>query len=269
MAVKIGHASADENGKAYGGKDGDQTKREVRLDEWYEKGWNYVLRPKSKELAEKSAQACEAACNNNNVGYNQHRRNTLYACALEVGFDLSKIKKPCSCDCSSLMHVCAIAGGARLSYGSNGLTTTTMVKMFVASGNYEKMSATKYTTSDKYLQRGDILVKEGSHTLMILEDGDAVKKTTATSSSSNTTKDKKEYAKNKSDKYNKSYTTTSDLNLRAGAGTNKDKVTVIPKGGKVRCYGYYTNVGNTAWLYVVYGNYKGFCSSKYLKEKEK
>ena len=263
MSVLVGHASASEYG-TIDGKDGDQTKREVRLDKWYKGGWHYVLRPKTKALAEKSAQACEAACNNNNIGYSQYRRNTLYTEALQVGMDLSKIKNPCCCDCSSLQHVCAIAGGARLSYGSNGLTTSTMVKAFVASGNYEKMSATKYLTSDKYLMRGDILVKEGSHTLMILEDGEAIKKTTTTTST-NTTSVKKEYAKNKSEKYDKSYTTTSDLNLRAGAGTSKDKVTVIPKGAKVRCYGYYTNVGNTAWLYVVYGKYKGFCSSKYLK----
>lgn len=262
MAKLIGHASCDENGKAYGGKQGDQTTKEVRLDEWYSKGWQYLLRPKTKELAEKSAQACEAACKNDNIGYDQHRRNVLYVCALEVGFDLSKVEKPCSCDCSSLMHVCAIAGGARLSYGSNGLTTKTMVNAFVASGNYKKESATKYLTSDKYLKRGDILVKEGSHTLMILEDGDEVKKaTTATT----TTSIKIDYAKNKDTKYNKKYTTTSDLNLRTGAGTSKDKITVIPKGASVRCYGYYTNVGDTAWLYVVYGNFKGFCSSKYLK----
>ena len=262
MAVLVGHASASEHGTV-DGKDGDQTKREVRLDNWYKGGWNYVLRPKTKELAEKSAQACEAACKNDNIGYSQYRRNSLYACALEVGFDLLKIKKKCSCDCSSLQHVLSICAGSGLSYGSNGLTTRTMVKAFVASGNYEKMSATKYLTSDKYLQRGDILVKEGSHTLMILEDGDAIKKTTATST--NTTSVKIEYAKNKSEKYDRQYTTTSDLNLRTGAGTDKTKVTVIPKGGKVRCYGYYTNVGNTAWLYVVYGKYKGFCSSKYLK----
>lgn len=260
MAVRVGHAVASEYGTV-DGLDGNQTGKELRIGTWYKGGWNYVLRPKTEELAEKSAQACEAACNNSAIGYSQYRRNTLYACALEVGFDLSKIEKACSCDCSSLQHVCSIAGGSKLSYGSNGLTTSTMVKAFVASGNYEKLSATKYLTSDEYLKRGDVLVKEGSHTLMILEDGDAVKKANTTT----TTEVKIEYAKNKSEKYDKSYTTTSDLNLRAGAGSDKTKITVIPQGGKVRCYGFYTNIGSTPWLYVVYGKYKGFCSSKYLK----
>lgn len=260
MAVKIAHASSSEHGTV-DGKNGDQTGREVRIDKWYKGGWHYVLRPKTKELAEKSALACEAACKNEKIGYSQYRRNGLYTCALEVDFDLSKIEKACCCDCSSLQHVCSIVGGSGLSYGSNGLTTRTMVNAFVGSGCYEKLSATKYLTSDKYLKRGDVVVKEGSHTFMVLEDGDAVKKTTTTTTPSV----KVEYAKNKDKKYDKKYITTSDLNLRTGAGTSKDKITIIPKGASVRCYGYYTNVGNTTWLYVVYGKYKGFCSSRYLQ----
>lgn len=172
MAVKIGHASIAENGKATGGAGGDQTGKEVCTRNWYNKPWNVLLRPKSAALAEKSAQACEAACNNANIGYDQYGRNTLHTKAKAVGYDLGKITAPCECDCSSLMHVCAIAGGANLSYGSNGHTTRTMVKEFVASGDYEKLTASKYLTSDKYLQRGDILVKEGSHTVMVLGNGE-------------------------------------------------------------------------------------------------
>lgn len=172
MAVRIGHASGDENGKARGGKAGDQTGKEVCIRNWYSKGWNVLLRPRSAALAEKSAQACEEACANDNNGYDQGGRNTLNAEAKSVGYDLSEIADPCESDCSSLMHVCAIAGGANLSYGSNGYTTRTMVKAFAASGDYIKLTDSKYLTSDKYLQRGDILVKEGSHTVMVLDNGE-------------------------------------------------------------------------------------------------
>lgn len=171
MAVKIGHASLDERGKASGGSAGDQTAKEVCTRNWYNKSWNVLLRPKNAELAEKSAKACEAACANPNIGYDQNGRNTLNTKAKAVGYDLSKITAVCECDCSSLMHVCAIAGGANLDYGSNGYTTSTMVRAYVASGDYEKLTASKYLTSDKYLHRGDILVKEGSHTVMVLGDG--------------------------------------------------------------------------------------------------
>lgn len=70
------------------------------------------------------------------------------------------------------------------------------------------------------------------------------------------------------------YQTTTGLNMRAGAGTSKTILTVIPKGDKVTCYGYYTNVNGTKWYYVTYKNSKGICftgfvSSKYLKYLKK
>lgn len=170
MAVRIGHASIDENGKANSGKAGDQTGKEVVIRDWYSKPWNVLLRPTSSTLAEKSAQACEAACANANIGYDQYQRNTLYTKAKTVGFDLSKVDA-CECDCSSLMHVCAIAGGAALEYGSNGYTTRTMVKAFMESGDYLKLTGSEYLTSSRQLKRGDILVKEGSHTVMVLDNG--------------------------------------------------------------------------------------------------
>lgn len=171
----IGHASGDEKGRASGGKAGDSTKKEVCTRSWYNGSWHTVLRPKTRTLAEKSAAACEAACANNLIGYDQSQRNTLNTQAKAVGYDLAKITKACECDCSSLMHTCAIAGGARLSYGSNGFTTRNMVKYFVASGDYEKLTDAKYLKSDKYLLRGDILVKSG-HTAMNLTDGEGTKK---------------------------------------------------------------------------------------------
>lgn len=178
MAIKIGHASKDERGKFNSGTAGDQTGAEVYTRSWYNAGWNVVLRPKSADLAEKSAVACEKACANNKIGYDQYQRNNLYKEAQKVGFDLAKIKTACECDCSSLMHVCAIVGGAKLTYGTNGLVTFNMVAAFVASGDYEKLTGSKYCTQDKYLKRGDILVKESGHTAMVLSHGSAVSKPT-------------------------------------------------------------------------------------------
>lgn len=176
MSVKIGHASIDERGKARNGKAGDQTKAEVCTRAWYNGKFDYLLRPKTKELANGSAKACEDACANNNVGYDQNQRNTLYKEAVKCNFNLKKIDTPCESDCSSLMTVCAIAGGANLKYGTNGFTTSTMVKAFKASGDYEVFATSKYLSTDKYLKRGDILVREGYHTVMVLENGSEVKK---------------------------------------------------------------------------------------------
>lgn len=182
MAVKIGHASLDERKKIKGGVAGDQG-AELCIRTWWNKPWDFVLRPKSATLAEKSAKACEDACANKNIGYDQNQRNTLHTQARKVDFDLSKITVPCECDCSSLMHVCALAGGANITYGSNGAATINMKSRFTVNGEYEVLTDSKYLTSDKYLKRGDILVKEGSHTVMVLEDGSGVSKMETTTES--------------------------------------------------------------------------------------
>lgn len=63
-------------------------------------------------------------------------------------------------------------------------------------------------------------------------------------------------------------TASSGLHIRNGAGTSKASFAVLPKGTKVRNYGYYTTVSGIKWLYVqvTYNGvkYTGFCSSEYL-----
>ena len=65
------------------------------------------------------------------------------------------------------------------------------------------------------------------------------------------------------------YITTANLHMRDDAGKDSKSLVVLPRGTKVRCYGWYTMDGETKWLYVrtTYKGvvYTGFCSSKYLK----
>ena len=77
MSVKIGSARIDENGKARGGKAGDQTGKELSTQSWYKhsKGWR-VFRAKSAEVAEKIAQDMQWACDNKHIGYDQGQRLT-------------------------------------------------------------------------------------------------------------------------------------------------------------------------------------------------
>jgi hypothetical protein len=68
------------------------------------------------------------------------------------------------------------------------------------------------------------------------------------------------------------YTTTaSKLNVRHGAGTLNALMVTIPKGTKVRCYGYYSiSPTGYKWLYISFNyrgvTYQGFASSSYLKK---
>ena len=173
MAIKIGHASISEKGTVTGNA-GDSNGKEVCTRGWYNGGWQFVLRPTSSTLAEKSAKACEKGCANANIGYDQNQRNTLNTQAKKVGYDLSKVTNNCETDCSAFMTVCAISGGANIEYGGNAPTTSTMKIRFANSGDYTILTDSKYLTSDKYLKRGDILVKAGSHTVMVLENGSGV-----------------------------------------------------------------------------------------------
>ena len=173
--IKIGHASISEHGTAYGDA-GDSTSREVYIIENYNISNidpYIVLRPKTSAIAAKSVSACIAGCNNDNIGYSQSTRNTLYNLAKGLGFDLSQVGL-CNTDCSAFMTVCAIAAGARITYGSNAPTTSNMRTRFSQSGDYEVLTNTKYTTKTDFLKAGDILVHENTHTVMVLENGSEV-----------------------------------------------------------------------------------------------
>lgn len=168
---KIGHSSIDENGKAHSGVAGDQTGKEVCIRNWYDGKWHTLLRCDDSKKAEIMAKSCEAACNNPNVGYDQYQRNTLRKQAQLNNYDLSKVGK-CECDCSSLMSVCAECAGIDIPYSNgNAPTTRTMEDSFESTNLFKSYHDEKYLTSDKYLKRGDILIKNG-HTVMVLEDGE-------------------------------------------------------------------------------------------------
>lgn len=77
---------------------------------------------------------------------------------------------------------------------------------------------------------------------------------------------KTEAAKSFDKGYSKAYkVTAAALNMRSGAGTDKPILTRLNKGATFRCYGYYTAVNGTVWLYGVAGGKTGFCSKAYLQ----
>lgn len=167
MSVKIGHASIDENNKAKGGNAGDQTKKEVCTRAWYNKPWTSVIRPKDSSAAEKIATAMEQACANDNIGYDQNQRTTLYTQAKAVNWDLSKIATACECDCSALVAVCVNAAGIPV---SKDIYTGNELSSLKATGKFDVYTTSQHISSDTYLKRGDILLGSG-HTAIVLSDG--------------------------------------------------------------------------------------------------
>lgn len=170
--MRIGHSSINELGKTSGGKAGDNNGREVCFSTYTKRNYNYVLRAKDKNIAEKIASACEDGCRNDHIGYSQPHRLTLRTQAKLVGMDLSLISKDCECDCSSFVAVCCECAGIPVPYPSgNAITTSNMKVHLMNTGYFDLLTDSKYLNSEKYLQRGDILVVVSSHTIIALEDG--------------------------------------------------------------------------------------------------
>ena len=170
MAVMIGSARIDENGRAHGGKAGDQTGKEVSTQNWYKhsKGW-VVLRAKDPKKAEKIAQAMRAACANDNIGYDQYQNQTLWNEVKDKGYDPAKASKPCETDCARLVRVCCAYAGIM----ARDFYTATEAAYLMDTGEFVKFTSSKYTNQDDYLGEGDILVtKTKGHTAVALTNGD-------------------------------------------------------------------------------------------------
>lgn len=177
MSVLIGHASISETGGVNGAK-GDSTGKEVYTRTWYSKPWDFMAIHPDATVREKHAKAVEQACANDNIGYGQSDRNTLYTLAKAVSFNLSKVGK-CNCDCSSLQNVAAVASGAPgVTYGSNGWTTYTMKAALLAAG-YKIITDSVYLKSEAYCVRGAIYVNISSHTVCGLTNGSKASQTLA------------------------------------------------------------------------------------------
>lgn len=169
MSVKIGSARIDENGKAKGGRAGDQTGREVSAQSWYRhaKGWR-VFRAKDPAVAERIAQDMQWACDNSHIGYDQGQRLTLYDVSKPLGFNCKRVDTSCETDCSALVRVCCAYAGVTLP----NFRTPTEPAALLDSGAFVELKGAKYTDSDKYLKRGDILVtRTQGHTVVVLSSG--------------------------------------------------------------------------------------------------
>ena len=118
----------------------------------------------------------EQACKNDNIGYAQDKRNTSATEAQKVDYKLSKITNPCDADCSSLVRL--VVNCAYYAYDktlpldfSATFYTGNMISVLVKTGKFTAYYDQKYTKTDAYLKRGDILVASGSHTVVALKDG--------------------------------------------------------------------------------------------------
>lgn len=273
MAVKIGNARKDENGNIHGGAAGDQTGREVCTQDWYSYPWNCVLRASDSATAEKIAQAMEYACANNNIGYDQYQRTTLYAAVASMGWypgNIAKVKTKVETDCSALVAVCVNCALGKAAV-SKDIYTGNEASSLLSTGKFSKLVDSRYLTGTSYLRRGDILINTKSHTAVVVDTGSkATPDTTVPTPVSGQTGNISP-AKSFDKQFAKTYTVSASggLNMRKGPGTSYGIIKTLPTGTKATCYGYYSRIGTDNWMLVVAVvdnvKYTGYCISKYLK----
>ena len=165
MSIIVGSARHDENGKYSGGKQGDQTGREVSTQVFYvhKKGW-YVLRAKSADVANKIASAMYTACANDNIGYSQSDRYGVVKKGVNT-------KTKVNCDCSSLVRACIKEATGK---DVGDFSTYWENSMILSSGMFD--DAGEYTDG-MTLYTGDILVtKTQGHTVVVVSGNSRTEK---------------------------------------------------------------------------------------------
>lgn len=241
--AKFASASIDEHGKAMGGKAGDQTGKEVKIQDYYlnKKGWR-VFRPKSAQDAEKIAYDAESAALNNKIGYDQGQRQTLYNAAEKVGFDCAKVTTPCETDCSALVRVCLAYAGINV---PANFRTYNEPNYLLKTGVFEELTEAKYTKSGNYLRRGDILVTPTQgHTVVVIRGGSGADEVTPA------------YPRNIE-------VTAKSVYVRTAPNTSGRILGIAYKGDLLPYQG--TSDKVTGWHLVIFKNQNGWITPKYTK----
>lgn len=164
--AKIGHATSNENGQVLGGRPGDQTGREVRINDFNDgQVWQILYRPINNAVAKAAAENMRQACNNNNIGYSTdlNARYTMYTEMKKVG-KISAITVPCSTDCSQLVVSCFILAGLGL---TQYMWTGNEEEVLMGSGQFQKLTDPQLLKGNG-LKEGDVLWRKG-HTAMVVE----------------------------------------------------------------------------------------------------
>lgn len=212
MAVKIGHASIDENGKVAGGKVGDQTDKEICIREWYKKPWNVMLICTDEKIADKAADYMEQICKNDSYGYDQRQRTTGYTSIKKNGVAKGKGEF----DCSSLVASCYNLAGLDVNVNC---TTRNLRKALLATGKFKAYEDAAHINTSDYALRGAVYLSEGHHVVMALGKG-------------NKQLDKK--TQNGGDNGSRYKVTADMLNVRKGPGTKYRILKVLRKGAEVK-----------------------------------
>ena len=164
-------ASISEKGTANGIK-GDQTKKEVKIGNYYNFGQNEFLRPRDEEVGKKMAIAAARIAENDYIGYGQIDRNTAYNEFCKINWDINRIKEikvKCNVDCSELA-LCAVNFALGYAALPHTLYTGNIKDVLLALKNKEKKHVFDCLKNlkEKDLKAGDLPLKAGHHIIVVI-----------------------------------------------------------------------------------------------------
>lgn len=311
--IRVAQAGSDERYTYNGGAAGDQRKTapdkngcftgELNIMAWYNKPWDYLIRPNSTTIAEAMARTAEKICKNKNVGYDQSQDETLWDALERLGWKESSIDKLplCETDCCRLVDVEIRMAGVLSIPDLRHKYTGNIRKALEDSGLFTVYKETVMTQTTDFLRRGDLLLQEGHHIVTVLDTQTTTGKGYRISNclacclrSSGSTKGKILTYLHSGDPvilYGWSATgwgkvttpdglagfvspkylvstdrikTTGKVWLRSGAGTKNQALTVIPNNTTLAWGGQTAKDGNITWYATNFGGYTGFVSGKYI-----
>lgn len=311
--IRVAQAGSDERYTYNGGAAGDQRKGkpdangcftgELNIQPWYNKPWDYVIRPNSTSVAETMAACAEKIVKNKNVGYDQSQDETLWDAIDKLGWKMASIDKLplCETDCCRLVDVEVRMAGITNIPSLKHKYTGNIREALEKSGHFTVYKETVMTQTTDFLRRGDLLLQEGHHIVTVLDTQTTSGKGYRISNcvacclrSQGSTKGKIITYLHSGDVVtlygwaatgwgkvttpdglagyvSPSYLTacervqaTAKVWLRSGASTDNKGLTVIPKGTKIAWGGQTAMNGKTVWFALNYGGYSGFSSGKYI-----
>ena len=168
-------ASISEKGTANGIK-GDQTKKEVKIGDYYNFGQNEFLRPRDAEVGKKMAIAAARIAENDYIGYGQIDRNTAYNEFCKINWNINRIKEikvKCNIDCSELA-LCAVNFALGYAALPHTLYTGNIKVVLLALKNKEKKHVFDCLKNlkEKDLKAGDLPLKAGHHIIVVIGSTD-------------------------------------------------------------------------------------------------
>lgn len=168
-------ASISEKGTANGIK-GDQTRKEIKIGNYYNFGQNEFLRPKDAEVGKRMAIAAARIAENDYIGYGQIDRNTAYNEFCKINWDINRIKEikvKCNIDCSELA-LCAVNFALGYAALPHTLYTGNIKVVLLALKNKEKKHVFDCLKNlkEKDLKAGDLPLKAGHHIIVVIGSTD-------------------------------------------------------------------------------------------------